>query len=1048
MGGRLRRARTSLHRLSKMVGRIDQQRDFANALSTILKGELSNSKQIFLLYGEGGMGKTTLIERFEAICEDFSKRYDIEIVHLNFEDHKGKIRSSIDIMDILVGKLKPRYTATFKDYERIWQMVSETREKVSNLKVRFTQMNNPQSAPDLIDIQIGSNPQGNLVGKDIKQSKDTVFVAPGGVYQKLASKDIPENEALKSLSTQLDQGKRDFEIWLRANLTSEEWRVYENPQRELSEAFVAGVIGILDQNPVCVFLLDTYELVGKEFTTWVRDGLVYQTIDHTGKVIFAIAGRYNIAPSYGDKFSGEFLYPVELNKLYRTDIEEYLHIKLDLASSLSEDQFERLVDFVNDTSKGVPIAVEGIANALNKGIEIHNVKQYFGDLAKMQLGVREVVAATAHRFLKYCLESEGVSFEELCQKQRERDYIYCFAILRDYASQTAQQRALNAIWRKSVGYQEPLSSVEMVQEYLQTNYSFMFTSDGNIHPEVKLFTRRALREGSIPRGNLRQLNDAALHYFEAKLSAVEGDLSEKAQNPEWRATTLSLLNHLFWDSEKWEQAIRLLVRSYKIATRFAQFQFRSSLLDLITEDESLRMQMPMEYSEVINALLNLNKWISGSPSESVAASELESILFKWLDRETKILDLLGQAKSLSRRKQLSNAITKVRQAEALCINSEFTNERASVYAVIAKEYKVAGLTNKALSWCQRAVDMDDNCLTAHLELGDVYFSQGRLDKAIEEYQRVADLDIKGEAITYVTERLNGIKKVKVRIEQYDFLPNTAPSDARAAARYIAFQGNVRAKIGQISSALEDYRRASKFDPHYYYARVKEGNALRQLGCAKEALLVFKNIESELEQKPKHLSGNAYRQLLASVKDGLATVHLYLTNNVSLAQAHYRHALNLMPNYVNALNGMGRSSLRVRDRSAFESAVYSFEKALKYKSDAYWIYNNLGIAHILLDNEAKAASHFSEATRICRVKLQRPGNRMLYHVHYGLALSAIAQGEAEVSLKSLEEGLNICNAPGIVQGFLSDLQLLKSVHQAAQEIIDLLTSSSADIEADI
>jgi len=81
-----------------------------------------------------------------------------------------------------------------------------------------------------------------------------------------------------------------------------------------------------------------------------------------------------------------------------------------------------------------------------------------------------------------------------------------------------------------------------------------------MHPTVKDFINMALRDQSIPRGNIDDLNKRAYAYASTKISNMKGDPDYLYNRKEYQELCFECLNHLLWLDQR--EAIHFLVNHF------------------------------------------------------------------------------------------------------------------------------------------------------------------------------------------------------------------------------------------------------------------------------------------------------------------------------------------------------------------------------------------------------------------------------------------------------------------------------------------------------
>ena len=179
-------------------------------------------------------------------------------------------------------------------------------------------------------------------------------------------------------------------------------------------------------------------------------------------------------------------------------------------------------------------------------------------------------------------------------------------------------------------------------------------------------------------------------------------------------------------------------------------------------------------------------------------------------------------------------------------------------------------------------------------------------------------------------------------------------------------GSARFKLGQVSEALQHFRRAARIAPDHVDARYNLGSTLVELGQLPEAI--------------HHL-----RWVLRINPDDAATHNNLGTALADLGQfpealAHYRQAIRIEPDYAGAHNNLGTA---LADLGQFPEAIDHFRRTLAITPDYSDAHYNLGNALLNLGLFSDAVQHYRHALRI------EPDDADV-HNNLGNALSGLGQ----------------------------------------------------------
>jgi len=929
----------------RFVGRREEQRLFRESIRKLMQvhhGKLPEDKDIFkhifLLHGDGGMGKTTLADRFVEICRDEGGK-DLIIIKIDWVNYRNyRIESSIEMMDIIYGLLPSEFDDDMKLYKEFRELRENVRKKADDAAKEFDALASAGGAVASLVPGVGS------VGKAVIE------------------------EAIKAGAKLVAAVEDRRNEWIQRKLTPHEFSLYKRSQLETSKIFVDCLSKIAEKKPI-VLLFDTYEDV-EHYRGWVRDGLIRHG---STRVVYVISGRQDHTAFFRDFFPEDLVYEVKLKSFFKPDIEDYLQ-------AWNIPISDTLVEMVENISHGVPLAVKAIAEALIRRIDIQTV---FGDIADIPfLNKEQVIGEVTRRFLSYCMDTEEDSPEIRQNKSKDRFRIYTLALVRQHEDIAYHEQLLKSIWDAS-DYGVTESQIDSILDDLTSRYSFIFGPAAEIHPTVKEFINMALRDHSIPRGATTDINNRAYDFATTKMEGMKGDPEALYRRKEYQEYCLDCLNHLLWKDS--HAAVRFLAKHF-VRSLGANRKFSQSLLGIISEDA--REHLSDEHRGVIWALENIGNWAEGTQEQVSVAETISTMLSEWLEREDQIILHMRQANHRLRggRKGIHGALKELEVAERLCkAPDEMGQERARTYVRVAEALSDIGRPKQAVSLLQKAIEMSSPNLQAYRLLGKLWYRTGDIENAIETYEAAQE---KGVPSGPLLEDLENWRTFLKKLEKGEVSDRSAKPEI--FAKSLTIKGNMLASAGHLHKAIEKYRSALSADPSYAQANIKLGHVFRQLGQFAEAQQQF---GLALADSTPYIHALAY--------DGLGAVSRQKGNFTDAIKA-YKTALALNATYSNALNGLGKAYYLQGDLEQAEEvlrfalkynnnaywsfnnlgiifllskkeneAIESFQKAallcqdaLKRETRAYLSYFNFSIALIGKGEYLEGRLGLEKAIKIC------------------------------------------------------------------------------------
>jgi tetratricopeptide (TPR) repeat protein len=188
-----------------------------------------------------------------------------------------------------------------------------------------------------------------------------------------------------------------------------------------------------------------------------------------------------------------------------------------------------------------------------------------------------------------------------------------------------------------------------------------------------------------------------------------------------------------------------------------------------------------------------------------------------------------------------------------------------------------GRVSAAIEEYRQALRINPDYVYAHLNLGDALQSLGRLPEAIAEYQEAVRLQPGGAGFHhYLGDALSQAGRLPEAIAQFEEALRLKPDYPQAENAL----GSALFRSGDVAGALDHFAAALRIDPGYAEACVNRGTVLASVNRLPEAIGQFQRaVALTPDSAGAHLSlGNAY----------------YQANRLAEAVAEYEAALRLGP----------------------------------------------------------------------------------------------------------------------------------------------------------
>ena len=246
------------------VGRDEYVAAFGTNLDVPVNSE--QRKYIFAISGQGGVGKSSLLQRYQRTLADRLS--------------EGAIHAWIDHRDVTILAVMERIAREFskhgfplKKFGDRYQLYQEKRAELEN----------DPNAP---------NGLANFVGQTAKFSLRLGGVTPAGPLLKY----IDEDAAAGAVT--------DFVEYIsRRSANRGEAKLLRSPIETLTPLFVSDLRALPEDHLIAIFF-DTYELIGEYLDVWLRSTLDGRYGELPANILLVIAGRNELARNLWNNYVG------------------------------------------------------------------------------------------------------------------------------------------------------------------------------------------------------------------------------------------------------------------------------------------------------------------------------------------------------------------------------------------------------------------------------------------------------------------------------------------------------------------------------------------------------------------------------------------------------------------------------------------------------------------------------------------------------------------------------------------------------------------------
>jgi tetratricopeptide (TPR) repeat protein len=273
------------------------------------------------------------------------------------------------------------------------------------------------------------------------------------------------------------------------------------------------------------------------------------------------------------------------------------------------------------------------------------------------------------------------------------------------------------------------------------------------------------------------------------------------------------------------------------------------------------------------------------------------------------------------------------------------------------------------------IQQNPNCWMCYNNLGVIYFQQGRIQEAMQDYEEAARLNPE------FSDALDNLAFVLIDLgrsqEAIPYLQRAFQSIEDKGAGHLRF-GAALLKMNRVDDAITRMREGVRLKPKDADGHAMLGAALQTAGHLPQARTEF---EEALRLKPDSPS------LHSTIGDLLLA-----SDRPDEAIAQFEAALRIDPNFVDAHRALAKA-YSAKARSSDAAAHY--EEALRIKANQPAIHNDLALVFENLKRPQDAVDHFQEAIRL------DPG---FVDAHYNLGLLFAALGRRDDAINEFKASL--------------------------------------------
>ena len=755
----------------------------------------ATSPMMFYVWGIGGVGKSTILNRTQEKLEEHYKD-KVHFVKVSFgaftetpldvmvKLHKDLPPLGLLKMDLL-NKSDP-FAEKHKTYKETLHALQsqpiDKEETISKEQIDLTK----QIAKLAINVSGWAVSTAATMGINTPLSAITSSMTStaisGGV-------DTAVDGAVTALSL-----KDNLLAKHRATQKAEVQELMLEPLPKLTQAFIETLVNHAKQVPI-VLILDTYEKASPDVDRWLREMLLQNKEFKNSKVRLLIAGRFQLfKKSEWKDLSREskLVQETALKVFEKEQIKSYLE-KIGVSN-------KRDIEKLNKITKGLPFYLDLIRKEQEDGEPINFAEEIserlFKGLTEQQKSLLQLAA---------------------CCRWFDKPLLQKLVACRDLDFVTGVDPNLNCF--------EWLKGYDLVD----------FVEDSNYRYCLKDVARDVIRQ-SLHGNNsneFRNIHSQLQKYFEELANQeVPPDLyeSEKYENEIWCRYTAEAIYHAFFNLRR-DECKQYFLNHFFASRFFNQISVViapiSAIFSEVEISENILLhQENKKFLEDIRRTLPFGWLIMDSPPQSEVKINDKSLPKDLVDRTENAIE-----KCFDQIDSLSNEV-----AKWVALMSKFWRCRSG------QRFNVLKQAEQQANFLENKINPDAHSKVFY-EVANLYLSLEKNEEAIAAYDQALQIKPdKHEAWNNRGNALHDLGRCEEAIAAYDKALQIKPDKHKAWNS----RGNVLVNLGRYEEAIAAYDKTLQIKPDNHEAWHNRGSAMGILGRYEEALAAYDKV---LQTKP-------------------------------------------------------------------------------------------------------------------------------------------------------------------------------------------------------